>query len=248
MVWAENFHVLAAEGQKSEDLAAPRLRQILSTLEAGLARTNGQGTSAADILAHLGWAHWLNQKIAYQEFGSAAEQGMRKALSLEPSSVYANAMLGNWLLQTGGSVIEAMRCFNVAVKSGKQRPLVRALQLGALTYNDSLGVRTKLIRTANQMRINSEPIDNFLKRRILSDYSPTHTEQELRETLAALPPDQAWATFQWLDDKEKGGTQQWQRDFIHATILELAGNHTEALAMFKTLQQKLKADVSGPAC
>ncbi len=101
MEWAENFHVLAAEGQKSEDLAAPRLRQILSTLEAGLARTNGQGTSAADILAHLGWAHWLNQKIAYQEFGSAAEQGMRKALTLEPSSVYANAMLGNWLLQTG---------------------------------------------------------------------------------------------------------------------------------------------------
>ncbi|MDQ2946160.1 MAG: toll/interleukin-1 receptor domain-containing protein, partial [Acidobacteriota bacterium] len=59
MLWAESFHVLAAEGQKSEELAAPRLRQIISTLESGLARTDGQGSRTADILAHLGWTHWL---------------------------------------------------------------------------------------------------------------------------------------------------------------------------------------------
>ena len=242
MRWAENFSVLAAENQKSEDLAAPLVRQLISTLEAGLARTNQRGPRAADILAHLGWAHWLNRHIAFQEFGSAAEQALRKALSLDPSNVYANAMLGNWLLQTHGSVEEAMRHFDVAVKSGKERPLVRSMQLGGMIYDSDPGVRTELMRVVNQMRMNSETIADSEKAGILSNYSPTvNSPEKLRKTLAAVPPDQAWATFLWLDNQQEN---RYQHALIQAIIAEFAGRNSESLAMFNSLQHDLKVEGS----
>jgi tetratricopeptide (TPR) repeat protein len=244
MLWLQNFHVIVGEGQKVEDLAGPSLSEIMSVLDSGLARTSGHGERAADILAHLGWAHWLNQHIAEKEFGPAAEQDLRRALSIDPQNVYGNAMLGNWLLQTRGSLDEALRHFNVALKSSKQRALVREMQLGGMIYNESLGVRPALIRVANQMRINSEPLGEPYKHRILSNYSPLNSREELTETLSAVPPDEAWATFLWLDDKPATGDepdeQRIQREFIHASILETAGKSAEALTMFRTLQRELK--------
>ena len=100
MRWLENFHVIAGEGQKAEDIAGPALASIQPVLDAALARTNGRGSRAADLLAHMGWTHWLNQRLAQKEFGSAAERDLRHALSIDPSNVFALSMLGNWLLQT----------------------------------------------------------------------------------------------------------------------------------------------------
>jgi hypothetical protein len=71
MRWLENFHVLASEGQRPEEVAAPQLVQLKGVLESSLARTSGKNTRAADILAHLGWAHYMNEKIALREFGNA---------------------------------------------------------------------------------------------------------------------------------------------------------------------------------
>ena len=65
-------------------------------------------------------------------------------------------MLGNWLLQTNGNVEEAVRHFEVAVKSHKERPWVRQMQLAGLADNDD--TQQQLIRAVNQMRINAEPI------------------------------------------------------------------------------------------
>jgi len=244
MLWLQNFHVIAREGQKAEDLAGPPLSEMISALDAGLARTGEHGERAADILAHLGWAHWLNQKIAEKEFGPAAEQDFRRALAIDPANVYGNAMLGNWLLQTGGSLDQALHCFDVALKRNQQRALVREMELGGMIYNDDAGVRPELIRVANQMRINSEPMNDSYKRRILSNYSATNSQKELTETLSALPPNDAWATFLWLDDKQatrgEGEEQRIQHEFIQANILEIAGKSAEALAMFKTLEGELK--------
>ncbi len=245
MRWLQNFHVIVPEGQKAEDLAGPVLTQLMSVLDAGLARTNGHDSRAADILAHLGWAHWLNQHIAYKEFGPAAEQALRKALSIDPSNVYANAMLGNWLLQTGGSLDEIVRRFDAAVKTGKERPLVRSMQLGGMIYNDGPGVVQELIRTANQMRINSEPMPESYGHRILSNYSSINSRDELVETLSAVPPKDAWATYIWLDGKRTRRSdledQRIQHEFIQANLLEIGGNRAEALALFKTLQPELKS-------
>jgi hypothetical protein len=87
-------------------------------------------------------------------------------------------------------------------------------------------------------------MDDSYKHRILSSYSPTNSQEELTETLSAVPPNDAWATFLWLDDKEAtGGEREQQRiqhEFIQANILEIAGKSSEALALFKTLNDELK--------
>lgn len=243
MLWLRNFHVLIPEGRKAQDLAGPPLAEIMSVLEAGLARTNSRGLRAADLLAHLGWAHWLNEHIAEKEFG-AAERGLRQALSIDPGNVYANAMLGDWLLQTHGSLDEALRHFDVAFNTRKERSFVRRMQVGGMIYNFEPGVRRALAQVANQMRINSEPIDERDKGRILSNYSTTvNSEDELRETLSAVAPNDSWATFLWLEGQPARGSDsdRMRREFIHASILELDGKSSEALAMFKKLEREMKA-------
>jgi tetratricopeptide (TPR) repeat protein len=245
MLWLRNFHVVTPKGQKTEDLAGPPLAEITSVLDAGLARTNGRGPRAADILAHLGWAHWLKEKFTYKEFGTA-ERGLRRALTVDPSNVFANAMLGNWLLQTDGSLEEALHCFDVALKTNQQRPLVREMQLGGMIYNDDPGVRQAAIRAVNQMRINGEPIEEYARSRILSSYDPTvNSYDELKETLSAVPPDEAWATFLWLDKNEANGrdarVKRVRREFIQAIIMEIAGKSGEALAAFRQLDPELKS-------
>jgi tetratricopeptide (TPR) repeat protein len=245
MLWVRNFHVLVPEGRDAGDIAGPSLAEIMLVLHAGLARTGGRGSRAADILAHLGWAHWLNEHIAFKEFGSAVEKDLRQALAIDPSNVFAHAMLGNWLLQTHGSLAEAKQHFVVALKSNQQRPLVRTMQVGGMLRNDDPGVPEELIRVANQMRVGGETLDEDYKRRILEAYSPTlNNHNELTRTLSALPPDAAWETFLWLDAAHAGGSEQesqgLQREFIHASILELAGKTPDALAIFKTLQRTLK--------
>jgi tetratricopeptide (TPR) repeat protein len=247
MAWLEDFHVIAPEGGSPEKLAAARLDEILPVLDAGLARTNGKGERAADILAHLGWAHWLNQKLAEREFGPAAKQDLDRALQIDPSNVFAHAMLGNWLMQNGGNVTEALAHFRAAVATNKARPLVREMQLGVLVYPNDRETRVALIRLADEMRRNGEAIDDHTRSRILSSYSPTvNSGEELSATLSAVPPADAWATYLWLNSPPVNGSsdkyKQVQNDFIHACILEIGGDRGAALAAFQTLRSELNKE------
>ena len=94
------------------------------------------------------------------------------------------------------------------------------------------------------MRRNREPMEDRHKR-ILSSYNPTVTNaEELKETLSAVPPADAWATYLWLDEQNKDSSsrdyEQVQREFIHASIQELEGKRQEALAAFQGLETQLK--------
>jgi hypothetical protein len=244
--WAEEFHVLVGENQKAEDLAGPPLREILSVLEAGLARTNGHDSRAADILAHIGWTHWLNEHIAYKEFGQAAEQGMRQALSVDPTNVYANAMLGNWLLQKNQDFNEALQHFETALKTGKQRLLVRQMQLGGLFSSDDARTHAELAKAANQMRLNQEPLTDRDREQLLRIYTTSggFRNGELERTLSAVPSSEAWATFLWLDNKPAGSSdsesRNYLREIVRAYLAGLDGKREQALAQFKTLQNELK--------
>lgn len=241
MHWVEDFHVIGA--QTDDDVApaaAKEIDQIMPILDAGL--TRAKGAEMADVEAHVGWAHYLNEKIAVREFSPAAEQNLRAALSLDANNVYANAMLGNWTLQNHGSVADAMRLFNVAEATGKERPLVRRLELGGLRYLDEKGARAAQIKIANDMRKGGEPLDEGYKSRILSFCcEPVVTSRdELVESLSAVPPDDAWKTYLWLDDNASGEYREQVHEFIHANLLEVSGDKAGALAMFRTLETELK--------
>ena len=245
MRWVEHFGVLTREGQSATDIAAPKIDAMLPILDAGLARAKGQ--RAADILAHIGWVHWLNWHIAERELASVGEQSFRRALSIDPANVYANAMLGNWLLQTKGSLKEATDRFATAVQTGKERPWVRSMQLGGLIYNEVPEARTELVKVVNDMRKNSEELSADNKHRILSflyDLSPSATS-ELQEALSAVPPADSWSTYQWLDDLQEtdAKAKEWhqlRRDYIYASILEVSGKQPQALSQYRLLQAKLK--------
>ena len=240
-LWVENFQVSAEEGEDVSKPAAAMLDQIMPILDAGLTRA-GKGPQSADILAHIGWAHWLNEKIAEREFGPAAESNLRAALAIDLNNVYANAMLANWMLQQGGDLSQAMPHFATAVATGRARPFVRDLELGALTYLDEKGARAEQVRVANEMRKGGEAMDEEDKNRILSFcFDPVVTDHdELVESLSAVPPDDAWKTYLWLDSIHDAQSQGTIHDFVQASLLEISGDRVGALSKFQALQAQLK--------
>jgi Tfp pilus assembly protein PilF len=242
--WVEDFQVSAPEGQDTSAAAGTLLDQIMPVLDAGLARAGAAqaATSKADILAHIGWAHFLNQKIAEREFGSAAEDNLRAALKQDAQNVYANAMLGNWLLETDGDFDEAMHDFDAAVATGQERPMVRMFELGGLRDLDRKGARAAQVRVANDMRKDGEPLDEDAKSRIVSYcFEPGGLERdEVMESLTAVSPDDVWKTYLWLDDGPESGQHQLAHDFIQANLMELSGDRGGALAKYRALQQELK--------
>jgi hypothetical protein len=243
MRWVENFHVLVSEGQKAEDLAGPPLSRLKTVLEAGLARTDGHDTRAADLLAHLGWTHWLNQKLAFKEF-DGAERFFSKSIAIDSANVFANAMMGNWLLQTRGDTAEAMHHFQVALASGRERPLVRQMQLGGLLYNNAPGMHAAFAKALNEMRSNNEPLDPGVKSRAGYLYDVASSQgNEYREVLTAAPPADNWKTFLWISPPAPGdASDRLRRDFVHASLAEFSDDRGDAANEFKALLPKLKAE------
>jgi hypothetical protein len=209
------------------------------------------------VQAHLGWAHWLNQHIAEREFGSAANDNFQAALKTDPSNVYANAMLGNYMLQNNGSFADAMAHLNTAVATGKARPFVRQLQMGGLYGVETPGARAEVFKAANDMRKGNEPLEDGWRRRI-RDFccEPDESEPDsLKEALTAVPQDEAWQTYIWLDHRLDNGlgngatprhsdTQRFARSYVEAYLFEVNGKKAEALAKYRALQVTLKGTFS----
>jgi len=246
MLWVENYHVLLKPGEDPGAAVAGQLDQIIAILDAGLARTHG--TLSADVQAHLGWAHWLNQHVAEREFppDAAAERNFRAALAADPSNVYANAMLGSWLTMNGGTFAHAVRYFNTAVATGKARPFVRRLQLAGLRNRYEPGAGAALMKAANDMRKSGEALDAEDKHRVLGYCcDPALIDHAgLTESLSAVSPDDAWQTYLWLESSQGTGEdahqQQLTHDFIAANIAEISGDKQKSLSEYRTLQQELK--------
>ncbi len=248
MLWVQNFSIATPEGQDSTGDARQKLDEIFTLLEAARARVHG--SQADDVLAHIGWTHWLNsyRKFGQRESEHAAEENLTAALGAEPSNVYANAMLGNVLLQTGGSLQEAVGHFTTALKTGKERPLVRTMQIGGLLGMESSASASELIKAANDMRKNGESLDEEKKSRISSHvYSGYfHSPSDFVAVLSAVPPDESLATYQWLDGGESGDeSHTLMREYVTATLLEISGKPAEALDKFRAMQTELKRKQPG---
>jgi len=250
LLWVEDYHVYLKPGEDPGATVASQLDQIIAILDAALVRTKGAAT--ADVQAHLGWAHWLNQHIAEREFppNAMAERNYRAALATDLSNVYGNAMLGNWLALNGGSLANAIQHFNIAVATGKARVFVRTLQLGGLRDRDEPGSRTALVRALNEMRKNGEPLDAEDKHPIMGFCcDPSVTDHaELTESLSAVPAADAWQTYLWLDDQQNTAEDMKHRDIVHnfiaANLAELSGDKQKSLETYRTLREQLNGQSS----
>src|SRR5260370_26682176 len=154
MAWVRNFSAAGANDKEVETRASAQLSELFPILEADLA--GQQGSREADILAHIGWAHWLNFHIALKDVPSSSEKSFRRALDVDSRNVYANAMLGNWLLQNGERLEEAKQHFSLALESRQDRPFLLHYQLGGLIYIDDIQARIELTSVPNQIRKNAE--------------------------------------------------------------------------------------------
>jgi tetratricopeptide (TPR) repeat protein len=241
LLWVEDFQVMGRDGSNAADAAAPQLDEIFPVLDSGMTRT--KGSRQADVQAHLGWAHWLNWHIAEREFGPSAEKNLRAALELEKNNVYANAMLGNWMLQNHENFQEAIAHFDTAIATGKARPLVREMQMGGLLHYEVPGARAELVKAVNDMRKNGEPLEDGQKHRILGFCcnAAMTSQTELNEALSAVPGDEAWKTYLWLDNvqgvDQNDKFQIVNHDFIYANVLEASGKKAEALEKFRAIQK-----------
>ena len=239
--WAENFHLVQIDGKISTVDNAGLLDQITAVLEEALTRT--QGSQKADIQAHLGWAHWLDFHLLAREGTPSAEEDFRAALAIDPNNVYANAMLGNYLLQLHRSPAEASQHFDTALATGKERAYVRRLQIAGLTYLEEPGARSALFRAADAMRKNNEPLpaDRKLDARGFCCTPGETTHDELVESFSSVPRDDAWKTYLWLSEccTEDPAVQHVKQLFIQALLTEIAGDRDGALQQFQDLDKQL---------
>jgi hypothetical protein len=239
MAWIEDIRI----PRHALDEVAPQAQIIFArltpVLEGGL--STAKGYRAADVVAHLGWLNFLISNITGQS--GIVESHLREALRMDPENVFANAMIGEWLLLPPANLEDAKVHFATALKSGKAKPFVRGCQLEGMIYNDEPGVRAELIRVANQMRKDNDPISADNKGRIHSYFSTTvGTDAELREVISAVPPDEVWATYQWVSPplSEASDFNKLEARFIQASIDEVSGKREDALQIYRSLEKEIK--------
>jgi tetratricopeptide (TPR) repeat protein len=234
MLWLEDAH--GTKDRSFTDLA----NQLLPVLDKGLARA--RGSAAADILAHIGWANFLRYRDGVRE-GVTIEENFRQALGKDASNVYAHVMWGFWILWQGGNLTAANEHFSAALASGRERGFVRDLRLHALLNAHRDETAAELLRIANGMRKNGETMSESQRRPIMENVFGDRVDDHDRlvQILSVLPADETEATYDWLNTEDNPWVEsQAFRPFIAANLREIAGDRTQALAMYRTLQAQLR--------
>jgi Tfp pilus assembly protein PilF len=186
---------------------------IVPTLDRAL--LDQQHPRRADIVAHLGWATFLKSRDRGE---GDPEPLYRQALTIDPKNVYANIMLAHWLMWNRRSVEDARPYFEAAVASGKERPLVRRLQIAALRNSSSNEGDTELLRIANSMRQQNETPDNTSARTIYVVYRTRYATRSpyIDPNTTGVTVSDQLATLTWLS-RFPGGSD---RDGTDTRIVE----------------------------
>ena len=185
-------------------------KRTLPVLSRGTAEASGE--RLANLLAHMGWADYLQGGRSGAGEPDPAIQ-YRRALEVDPRNVYAHAMWGFEFLRdrrSPESLAKAKRHFAAALESNQEREYVRYLQVSALlqTYTnvwvEDPERQKEVIRVANEMRVNGETWPKgwgpgSFKKKVWSIYHFAFvTSDEQAPLLAALPPAEHLSSFRWL--------------------------------------------------
>ena len=117
---------------------------------------SAQGERRAD-LARSSWVGDVSSPARRHDGDPAARY--QEALAVDPDNVFANAMLGHWLMWRGAQIEPARERFDAALAAaGDRHPFVRRLQLASLT-NRGETADAELLRVVNDMRTRDETLD-----------------------------------------------------------------------------------------
>ncbi len=202
---------------------------------------------AADLRAHLGWADAMVWQDLHDP-GIDPSGLYREALQQDPENAYAHGMWANWLLrQRPMQVDEALKHFQAAIASNRDRTFIRRLELGAMLGTDELG--RALMQVLNDMRQNQEALADTARQRAWSyHYAHAWREGVSVNVLKSLPPADGLATFDWLFTKPAAEDSRYATwVLLRAMLLERLGRGDEARASLLTLQADMRKErSSGP--
>ena len=222
--------------------------QVQPVLFAGVARAGGE--RRADLLAHLGWADFLRWRDGALELRPEARY--REALAADSGNVYAHAFLAHWLSWRGGDSAEVRRHFEAALAGGRERELVRGLQLSAARNQRDDAGDLALMRLAGALRRGGERPGVCWPREFVSAYDRQWKAycRDAPAGPAAVPPAalggeaaaEHAATLAWLaglppDD----GLDVLVAGLYHACAQEMAGQAAAALAAYRRLRPAIPA-------
>jgi hypothetical protein len=224
MAWLDDIH--ASTSAMFPDIAD----RVVPVLDRGVASSSG--VRKADLLAHIGWANFLRRQSG--TFNLDIEAKYRDAIERDPANPFANAMLGHWLITNGNHLKEAQQHFAAAVKSGRERPIVRKLQIAALEWYSKDEDKTELIRVCNEMRKNNEALSEEERVQILSNTDFLYKDMPFSQLAQILPPDEQLATYQWLLHGFDVAQSNY-RSFALARLAEAAGDCDAAQPLYALL-------------
>ena len=143
MEWLENIRL--RQDEKFSDIAE-KLEPILSRGAA----SEKSASREADLLAHIGWSHFLRSRDGRGGLDPVASYA--EAVQKDANNPFAQAMWGHWILWNHGDLADAEHHFALALASHRRQDYVRQLQLSALmNIHDDLE-EEEVIRVANSMR------------------------------------------------------------------------------------------------
>jgi hypothetical protein len=233
MLWLRNIHLGILQGENKisgiTDKLLPALRERVAST---------QSREKADVLAHIGWANYLKFRDGYKNV--KVEENLREALQADSVNVFANAMLGFWLLYPGGgsgTIAEAKKHFELAKKDGREGKFLRKLTLWAYRNgNPELQYEPEIITMVNDMRTHGDTIPFIERMQIVNDVY--YSDDALLESIfARLTPQEHLQTFFYLvRGIDLEGRLYLQ--FIHAMILEKMEDYRGAAQVYRAIASK----------
>jgi hypothetical protein len=181
------------------------------------ALVSAEGERRADLLAHLGWVTFLRMRDGYD--GDPALR-YQEALAIDPDNVFANAMLGHWLLWRSAAQMEAAReHFDRALAgAGDTRPFVRQLQLAALRNRNEAG-DAELLRVANEMRLRDERLDASIADYMFWIFTMRYGPNAARTSRVGTVSDpELAATYDWVVDASPSAQRSGARESVRAAL------------------------------
>ena len=245
MVWVENLS--HGEGKTFSEVA----EKLTPVMTRGAA--NATGARKADLLAHLGWASYLESRDARPSPDAMSQY--RAALAVDAGNPYAHAFLGHFLEQQHEPMDKVMAEFASALAANRARPFVRRLQLAAVS-NRAWDGYPMLVAVVNDMRKHSEMIDDDTRHDLYGAYTFAcgfkQDADDMKAILDVTPAAEQLTTFQALfydASRPTGdGEPRTSLDACLATLQEAAGHRDEALKTWQALHQTVSGhDVNGLA-
>jgi hypothetical protein len=228
MQWLQNVSV--PQGQTFTSI----VDKVLPVLHRGALEASG--ARVGDLYAHVGWGYFLKRRDGPSALDPAPWYA--KALEADPANPYAHAFSGHWKMWSNEPLDAAMGEFARAVASDRERPYVRGVQVSALLNRGSVDARLELVKVANEMRKNGEPIDGRLLRELRGIYQAALHDKPLSDRLiAAVPAPEHLATIQMIKagSSSAAGSDE-SLDVARALLEEAGGLPEDALKTWRAVR------------